>query len=361
MTRPAEVATSSTCQAGFLSLRITRPRSWSAATRPRVTALNADTFTSSGFSARGVRRNLWRRSRVTHQLGSARSCGATTTTASRGSAMVAWTIPAPPRCSTRLKWRSCATVSEPPPDGGLWTGRKVACWISGRIGRTVSPQRGVEYLRRLDLTRQVPRPANPKASLYEQARFKKSSRTRQRAPRLRHGDPGRGLGVRRTPPRPETDPAQGLGARGCADRQWPSPLRVALSVRLRPARHGRSRVVHRRWRQHRAVQRAPGVVRRRGGDGPDKHVILVLDGAGWHVAKDLVVPEGVELMFLPPYSPQIQPAERLWPLTNEPIVNEYFETLEELDEVLAERCRILADDPDQIKAHTLFEWWPHHN
>jgi hypothetical protein len=63
--------------------------------------------------------------------------------------------------------------SEPPPDGGL--GRKVACWISGR--RTVSPQRGVEYLRRLDLTRQVPRPANPKASLYEQARFKKSSRS----------------------------------------------------------------------------------------------------------------------------------------------------------------------------------------
>ena len=67
-------------------------------------------------------------------------------------------------------------VSEPPPDGGLWTGRKVARWITGRIGRTVSPQRGVEYLRRLDLTRQVPRPANPKASLYEQARFKKSFR-----------------------------------------------------------------------------------------------------------------------------------------------------------------------------------------
>src|SRR3954465_9341138 len=73
------------------------------------------------------------------------------------------------------------------------------------------------------------------------------------------------------------------------------------------------------------------------------------------------VPEGVELMFLPPYSPQIQPAERLWPLTNEPIVNEYFETLDELDEVLAERCRILADDQDQIRAHTLFEWWPQHN
>ena len=79
-------------------------------------------------------------------------------------------------------------VSEPPPDGGLWTGRKVACWITGQIGRTVSPQRGVEYLRRLDLTRQVPRPANPKASLYEQVRFKKSSKpvsASSRAPKRR--------------------------------------------------------------------------------------------------------------------------------------------------------------------------------
>jgi transposase len=67
-------------------------------------------------------------------------------------------------------------VSEPPPDGGLWTGRKVARWITGRIGRQVSPQRGIEYRRRLDWTRQVPRPANPKRSLYEQARFKKNSR-----------------------------------------------------------------------------------------------------------------------------------------------------------------------------------------
>jgi transposase len=98
-----------------------------------------------------------------------------------------------------------------------------------------------------------------------------------------------------------------------------------------------------------------------GGAGPDKRVILVRDGAGWHVATDLKVPDGVEVMFRPPYSPQIQPAERLWPLTNEPIVNQYFKTRDELDEVLAERCCILADDSDQIRAHTLFEGWPQYN
>jgi transposase len=90
-----------------------------------------------------------------------------------------------------------AVVSDPPPDGGLWTGRKVAQWISGRIGRLVSPQRGVEYLRHLDLTRQVPRPCNPKQSLYEQARFKKKSAgPRQRTAGRGDDRSHRGVGVR---------------------------------------------------------------------------------------------------------------------------------------------------------------------
>jgi transposase len=87
-------------------------------------------------------------------------------------------------------------VSKPPPDGGLWTGRKVARWIAGRTGRPVSPQRGVEYLGRLDMTRQVPRPCNPGQSLYQQAQFKKSSRpaspssgARRRPARSRSGRP----------------------------------------------------------------------------------------------------------------------------------------------------------------------------
>ncbi len=97
------------------------------------------------------------------------------------------------------------------------------------------------------------------------------------------------------------------------------------------------------------------------GAGPDKHVSLVLDGAGSHVAKDLEVPDGLELMFLPAYSPELQPAEHLWPLADEALANLHFETLDDLDGVLAERCRILADDPDQIRANTLFHWWPEYN
>lgn len=45
---------------------------------------------------------------------------------------------------------------------------------------------------------------------------------------------------------------------------------------------------------------------------PDEHAVLVLDGAGWHIARDLVVPANVTLVRLPPYSPELNPVERVW-------------------------------------------------
>jgi transposase len=43
-----------------------------------------------------------------------------------------------------------------------------------------------------------------------------------------------------------------------------------------------------------------------------EHAVLVLDNAGWHVAKALKVPENLTLLPLPPYSPELNPVERLW-------------------------------------------------
>lgn len=59
------------------------------------------------------------------------------------------------------------------PDGGLWTGRQVAVWLSTYLGREVSPQRGWEYLRRLGFTPQQPRPTATQADPVAQAAFKK--------------------------------------------------------------------------------------------------------------------------------------------------------------------------------------------
>lgn len=46
--------------------------------------------------------------------------------------------------------------------------------------------------------------------------------------------------------------------------------------------------------------------------GDQKHVVLVMDQAGWHVAKALKVPENITLFRLPPYSPELNPVERVW-------------------------------------------------
>jgi transposase len=44
----------------------------------------------------------------------------------------------------------------------------------------------------------------------------------------------------------------------------------------------------------------------------DEHAVMVLDRAGWHTAKKLVIPSNVALVWLPPYSPEINPVERVW-------------------------------------------------
>ena len=46
--------------------------------------------------------------------------------------------------------------------------------------------------------------------------------------------------------------------------------------------------------------------------GDDEHIALVLDGAGWHSGKTLRVPENITLVPLPPYSPELNPVERVW-------------------------------------------------
>lgn len=44
----------------------------------------------------------------------------------------------------------------------------------------------------------------------------------------------------------------------------------------------------------------------------NEHVVLLLDQAGWHGARDLCVPANITLVALPPYSPELNPVERLW-------------------------------------------------
>jgi len=94
------------------------------------------------------------------------------------------------------------------------------------------------------------------------------------------------------------------------------------------------------------------------GAGKRKRILLVLDRAGWHTAKKLKVPEGIHLEFLPSHSPELQPSERLWPLSNEGVANRHFGEIEELEEALAARCVALGDQTEVIRSYIRYHWWP---
>lgn len=95
--------------------------------------------------------------------------------------------------------------------------------------------------------------------------------------------------------------------------------------------------------------------------GENKRIVLQLDGAGWHGPENLTVPDGIRLVFQPAHSPELQPAEHLWEFVDEPLVNTYFETIEDLERVVSERCVALIEQRDAIRASTLFHWWPKPN
>ncbi len=97
---------------------------------------------------------------------------------------------------------------------------------------------------------------------------------------------------------------------------------------------------------------------RQAGASPTKQIVLVLDRAGWHTSLRLRVPDHVHLLFLPPYSPELQPAEHLWPLTNAALVNQHFATIEELEDAQLAWCDVLQRQPDRIRSTTCFPWWP---
>ncbi len=95
------------------------------------------------------------------------------------------------------------------------------------------------------------------------------------------------------------------------------------------------------------------------GLGSDTHLILVLDQAGWHTSDRVEVPEGIHLLFQPAYSPEVQPAERLWEVTDEALANQYFATIEDLMQAQADLCATIHSSwQEAMRSRTLYHWWP---
>ncbi|MCS6813177.1 MAG: transposase [Cyanobacteria bacterium] len=78
----------------------------------------------------------------------------------------------------------------------------------------------------------------------------------------------------------------------------------------------------------------------------------MVDRAAFHTSAKVHTPKGVHLFYLPPNSPELQLAKRLWLLTNEAIANRSFADLKELEAVTAHCCWVLLQRTDFIQGLT---------
>ena len=87
-----------------------------------------------------------------------------------------------------------------------------------------------------------------------------------------------------------------------------------------------------------------------------KILVVLVDNAGWHVARRLVVPPNVVLHFLPPCTPELQPVETFWPLVREAVANRSIGRIDRLRAILRRRLEHLARNPSEVQPRVGFRW-----
>jgi len=89
----------------------------------------------------------------------------------------------------------------------------------------------------------------------------------------------------------------------------------------------------------------------------DEHVALFLDGAGWHKARTLRIPDNLRLYLQPPWSPQLNPVEHLWEEVREKwFENRVFHSLDAVEDRLVQALVALEADPGRVASLTAFNW-----
>lgn len=90
---------------------------------------------------------------------------------------------------------------------------------------------------------------------------------------------------------------------------------------------------------------------------PQEHIILVLDGAGSHRAKELKVPHNISLVPLPPYSPELNPVENFWKtLKKQGFYNRAFTSLKEVEDQLEIQLKYFHDHPKLVQSIVGYAW-----
>ena len=91
--------------------------------------------------------------------------------------------------------------------------------------------------------------------------------------------------------------------------------------------------------------------------GPDEHVLLVLDQAGWHEAKTLRIPANITLEPLPPRSPELNPVERVWLFLKEKFLSHrLLDDYEAIVDAAAIAWNRVASEPGRFASLCSYPW-----
>ena len=89
----------------------------------------------------------------------------------------------------------------------------------------------------------------------------------------------------------------------------------------------------------------------------DEFIIMFLDGAGWHKSNEVKIPDNIKLEKLPPYSPELNPAEHLWEEIREKwFANTAFKDMNSVEDQLEIALFNLENNTEKVKSTTGFDW-----
>ena len=90
---------------------------------------------------------------------------------------------------------------------------------------------------------------------------------------------------------------------------------------------------------------------------PGAHAVVLMDKAGWHIADDLVVPDNITPVFLPPYSPELNPIERLWLyLRDNQLSHRVFADTTEIIDACCDAWNRLLAETGRIRSLCSYPW-----
>jgi len=90
---------------------------------------------------------------------------------------------------------------------------------------------------------------------------------------------------------------------------------------------------------------------------PKDRIVMIVDGAGWHKSNSLAIPKNMKLLFLPSYSPNLNPVENIWEeLREKGFDNKVFASMDSLENQLVYELKRLEDHPEITGPIVAWPW-----